>query len=428
MADARFPIQRAPEKLGVVPTTAVRANLDVRTGGQELAGAIAGFGGAIANLGMKYYDIQATTQRSWAERLAVEEMNRLSLSFEGNLDPETYMKEYEKSLKTIQSSTGAILTNRKAVANFGLFLNSRQPRWENSVKEAQKARILDNRIAEVFNKQTEIRQSGIYGKFSEFIAETVRNVDGFDKSDGARIIAQTKRMAAAGAELNLIDSYWQKAKKMPINQANEFINDARVLTGAQRNDLIARRKRQEEIVTATTNRKVRWDTLREVTKSPQTVTDEWLESLVKPNSLTWDDAEEFKKIRDDKAEPLKTPRAQLYFNSLDELFDKRETDADERMKWDIANEKLVQYFKENPNATAKQAAEFYDDLISDEVEGIFNKAFNIWLQSPFGILGRKVLGVKKEGGEKSPYPEYPDAFLEDGVWKVIKGGKKYRIE
>lgn len=35
------------------------------------------------------------------------------------------------------------------------------------------------------------------------------------------------------------------------------------------------------------------------------------------------------------------------------------------------------------------------------------------------------------GGQKtlkSPYPEYPDAFLEDGVWKVIRGGIKYRIE
>ncbi len=37
-------------------------------------------------------------------------------------------------------------------------------------------------------------------------------------------------------------------------------------------------------------------------------------------------------------------------------------------------------------------------------------------------------GVKEEGKEKSPYPEYPDAFLEDGVWKVKKDGKTYRIE
>lgn len=29
---------------------------------------------------------------------------------------------------------------------------------------------------------------------------------------------------------------------------------------------------------------------------------------------------------------------------------------------------------------------------------------------------------------KSPYTDYPDAFQEDGVWKVVKNGKKYRIQ
>ncbi len=33
--------------------------------------------------------------------------------------------------------------------------------------------------------------------------------------------------------------------------------------------------------------------------------------------------------------------------------------------------------------------------------------------------------IGQEG--KSPYKEYPDAFLEAGVWKVIRNGKKYRI-
>lgn len=41
----------------------------------------------------------------------------------------------------------------------------------------------------------------------------------------------------------------------------------------------------------------------------------------------------------------------------------------------------------------------------------------------------KELEVEKSTIEgKSPYPEYPNAFLEDGVWKVIRNGKKYRIE
>lgn len=229
---------------------------------------------------------------------------------------------------------------------------------------------------------------------------------------------------------NFLEQVAVDAREMNITDALSAINKIprTAISEAERNGLIAQRKRQEEIATSTTNRKVRWDVLRQVTKDPKSVTDEWLEGLVKPNSLTWDDAEEFKKIRDDANEPLKTPRAQLYFNSLDTLFDKRETDDEQRLNYDIANEKLVQFFETTKTPTAKQAAEFYDELTDGEVRGILNKAWDIWVQSPFGVGYRKIAGIEKEGKEKSPYPEYPDAFLENGVWKVIKDGKKYRIE
>ena len=36
-------------------------------------------------------------------------------------------------------------------------------------------------------------------------------------------------------------------------------------------------------------------------------------------------------------------------------------------------------------------------------------------------------GGAKENA-KSPYKEYPDAFQENGVWKVVRNGKKYHIE
>lgn len=43
-------------------------------------------------------------------------------------------------------------------------------------------------------------------------------------------------------------------------------------------------------------------------------------------------------------------------------------------------------------------------------------------------IGLKVEKSKTEPVGKSPYKEYPDAFEEGGVWKVMRGGKKYRIE
>lgn len=48
---AEFPIERAREKLGFVPATAVRGGMDVRTGAGELALAGAEFGGAMFGLG-----------------------------------------------------------------------------------------------------------------------------------------------------------------------------------------------------------------------------------------------------------------------------------------------------------------------------------------------------------------------------------------
>ena len=36
-------------------------------------------------------------------------------------------------------------------------------------------------------------------------------------------------------------------------------------------------------------------------------------------------------------------------------------------------------------------------FIEEKAATLIDRAFNFWLQSPFGVLGRKVLGVEKEG-------------------------------
>jgi len=210
----KFNIQRAR---GTLPgrATQVRADLDVRTGGQQMAQAVTGLGSAIANLGDKYYRTQAVTQLSRAERIAVEEMNRLSLSFEGNLDPETYLKDYEKSLETIRKSTSKILTNKMAAADFGLFLNDREPQWENSVKKAQKSRIVGNYLDELFEEQAEKEQSGIYGDFSDYVAKGV--AEGWiSKREGLRFIVQTKKLIKEKQEELLLAKYQSQMLQLAV--------------------------------------------------------------------------------------------------------------------------------------------------------------------------------------------------------------------
>jgi len=47
-----------------------------------------------------------------------------------------------------------------------------------------------------------------------------------------------------------------------------------------------------------------------------------------------------------------------------------------------------------------------------------------------GAVGRgfNTFRGQEPQGQKSPYPEYPNAYFENGVWKVKQDGKTYRIE
>jgi hypothetical protein len=44
------------------------------------------------------------------------------------------------------------------------------------------------------------------------------------------------------------------------------------------------------------------------------------------------------------------------------------------------------------------------------------------------LIGSGQGDQSQSGAQKSPYSEYPDAFQENGIWKVVRDGKKYRIE
>lgn len=216
-----------------------------------------------------------------------------------------------------------------------------------------------------------------------------------------------------------IDIVYEAAKVMPYAEAITYINDFKGITESERNAIITRRKRQNEIETATTNRKVRWDTLRKLNEDPQSVTDEYLEGLVKPDSLTWDDAEEFKKIRDTKNHPLTSPRAQIYFGELDRLYKAGKLTT---LEYDVKNEKLTEFFEANPDATAKQVSEFFEELTKEEKEGfvwdMLTGAYKFFRKGGLpGILYRKY----KEG-EEEPITRTDS---KGQAWKYI-GDNKWR--
>lgn len=423
-----------------------RAPAGLADTGQGLeAQALADIGGALGKVGQALADIEIEKQRA-RDNVTLAEMKGTldDFEFESRPDPtqfkniEDFKKAEDKYGKDWQRESQRISkgSNRRVADQFKIYT---ELHWDTARKDyhnkswpleqnyalAQFNRLWSEKLQKFVNKPVKLKGElkALIEQFGTYLKPTQKQA--FEASIDEQIATAQKQ--------DMLNKLHVAAKIMPFEKAVSYLSDIEGLTSAERNDLITRRKRQNEIETATTNRQVRWDVLREVTKDPQSVTDDYLESLVKPNSLTWDDAEELKKIRDTDSEPLKTPRAQLYFNSLDALFDERETDADERLKYDVANEKLMQFFKDNPKATAKQAAEFYDELINPVVLNWFERL--MWIKRPqlFGLVGTQAerLARKKaraEAEKESPYPEYPDAFKEDGMWKVIRDGKKYRIE
>lgn len=223
--------------------------------------------------------------------------------------------------------------------------------------------------------------------------------------------------------MQMLEQFAEAGRDMELAEATTFFNEIsrEIISETERNGLVAQRKRQEQIVTATTNRKVRWDVLRKVTENPQSITDEYLESLVKPNSLTWDDAEEFKKIRDDKDDPLKTPGAQLYMKTLDVLYPdvlkpEEKTTADRIEEYDRRNIQLRNWLEKNPDATPEQRRKFFGELTEDIVKDLdlwqwFGKLLRPKETTPFW----RHFGTTEEAAlarKKAPEPKTIEEFNE----------------
>ncbi len=60
--------------------------------------------------------------------------------------------------------------------------------------------------------------------------------------------------------------------------------------------------------------------------------------------------------------------------------------------------------------------------------GVLGQFGEIHDQETYDLAEKKIQELGSKIKKRSPYKEYPDAFMEDGVWKVIRKGKKYRIE
>ena len=227
-------------------------------------------------------------------------------------------------------------------------------------------------------------------------------------------LANIDKSVAMFEKLVQLDELHERAKVMPYQEAIMMLNDVKGVTSAERNDLIARRKRQDEIENSTESEgnSVYWNMLRKVTRDPDSVTEAMLDELVMPGGITVKQWKELNDILEDEDDPLKSPRAQLYFQSLDELYDKRLTDDEQRMNYDIANEKLMNAFRQKPDMSATEAAQVYNDILQPEISrwlkfGRFTSYFQ-----PFHPMGRALRKATAPVKPEDSYRNKSDSELE----------------
>lgn len=87
------------------------------------------------------------------------------------------------------------------------------------------------------------------------------------------------------------------------------------------------------------------------------------------------------------------------------------------------------------NASGNRITEIAQEIMTDTIRNEYPEINNIEtvnkIKEMFGVPEGQQVEIpppKSETQENSPFAEYPDAFKENGVWKVIRKGQKFRIE
>lgn len=402
-----------PRETGLVRAQDIGAL--TRTGDAEVFQEIARFGGVlgdVAGLGAQAYmnrqqiddEIEAGVASQKAKeifRQKEDEVSQLDVSIDMPLpgDPkyletlttfstterDRFLQEAVKSIEKDATKLSSGFKSPRAKARFETWYNNNYADFVDSLRSKYDLKLHDYQIDQMSKLAESAARNGDMDTANKFI-------DMMDKHELITPTQATRRKKALAefSKQSMGDDLYETAKDVPYPVNVEFVNAMPGVDKTIRNDVIARLKRDNEILTATTNPKVYWDTLRKITKDPRSVTDEMLGDLVGPNSLTLEDSRQLRNQRDRDDDPLKTPRAQLYFNRLDALYPDRDIDEGEAYSWDIANEKMTQFFESTKNPTAAQARDVFNEITADKRRGFLDRLWRAGHESFLGAPHRAI--------------------------------------
>ena len=210
----RFPIQYTKQTIsGRGP--GARADIDVSTGGQAIAGAISGIGKALKDEVAKYNLIEANTQFDKAKRLSREEINRLSISLSGNLNPETYDDNFNKTMEAIHSYAPK---NKMAAKAFDSWLQNMSPQWGLGIQKSKQVRIEKNWEDEFLNLKIEAERTGNMKAFQIKVASG-KMLGFYGEGEATKLLQDTEDKVEENQKKNILNEWQKRVAENPAETA-----------------------------------------------------------------------------------------------------------------------------------------------------------------------------------------------------------------
>lgn len=239
---AKFPIQQAPERLGVTPTTAVRAGLDVSAaippdvipiGEAEIGQAVVGIGGTLMDLGAKWDLINAKTQLGESSIAASDAINKYFLELEGNDNPETYGENLNRLFEELTMLAPA---NRTAAGIYNKKLAAQQLTIGKQTRDMARKKIKSKAQATDFL----LLQTGDFVTYKASIINGVK-LGVYTATEGQKLLDDADKERDKKEKDDTLGMALTKRDKegvLIVDEANEIVNGSDILNVNEKIDLL----------------------------------------------------------------------------------------------------------------------------------------------------------------------------------------------
>lgn len=469
-----FPIVRAK---GTLPGVSgrVRGSLDFDTGGAEVGQAVAGLGEGLFDIGMKYWIRDATSQLADSKLVIERIVEETAQGLKSNPDHTTYPQTQKDMISRIDAVKPK---NPIAAQQLELIKKANTVIWEKMFAGAAQERIDASQEATLINLQQEAIQTGKPSTFRKYVFQYAKtNPDQMPADRVTKILKDTAQDVELAAMKRLArdnpTAVLDMIKDVDYEKTSLTVEDIQAVENMAYS-VLSRQSSERDALQEQTGNQLLADFWNGKLVDPQVVTDYLEKGLITTTMAMYIRQAILNPVEIDNVQArgevlgaitalkmgIKTKKEVLdtYYKNLSKL-----TPVTQKtLQFDIYEEVAAADARGTHNAirqigmtlggeydietrlytrfTNDQTADAYGWAILELTDLVKQKAAD---NKPMDEREKLVEAMRigneakrrvqekeftKKGEKKSPYPDYPDAFLEDGVWKVRQGNIVYRIE